>query len=95
MLLGTLDVTKLKQLIGYKRVMGFVSLTYYFLQSIHVRMLRIYGLLCNWPAEEIDIDEDIFSVVEIQLGRFDHDLPHRVRRGAQQNNCKHTSMRDC
>ena len=37
--------------------------------------------LINQPAEEIDVEEDVFAIVEIQLMSLDHDLAHRVRGG--------------
>ena len=32
------------------------------------------------PAEEVDVEEDVFAVVEIELGGFDHDLSYCVVR---------------
>jgi len=37
-------------------------------------------------AEEIDVDEDVFAVVEVQLGSFEHDLTDRVGRRTEHHN---------
>ena len=46
-------------------------------------------------AEEIDVDEDVFAVVEMQLSSFEHDLTDRVGRRAQHHNytSEHTNCR--
>jgi len=41
-------------------------------------------------AEEIDVDEDVFAVIEMQLGSFQHDLTHRVGRRTQHYNYTRT-----
>jgi len=43
------------------------------------------------PGKEVDVEEDVFSVVEVQLVCGDHYLTHRVRRRAQHHDYTHIS----
>jgi len=38
------------------------------------------------PGEEVDAEEDVFTVVEVELVSCDHNFSHGVRRGAQDHN---------
>jgi len=31
---------------------------------------------CVIPVEKVDVDEDVFAVVEVELMNFDHDIAH-------------------
>jgi len=42
-------------------------------------------------AEEVDVDEDVFAVVEVQFSGFEHYLAHSVSRRTQHHNCTYTS----
>ena len=41
-------------------------------------------------AEQVDVDEDVFAAVEVQLGSFEHDLAHGVGRRAQHHDYTRT-----
>jgi len=47
--------------------------------------------LC-WPAEQIDVDEDVLAVVEVELMSHNHNLSHGIRRRAHHDNCAHAPL---
>lgn len=42
----------------------------------HLSTLSIYS-----PTKQVDVEKDVFSIVEVEFVSFDHDFSHRVCRG--------------
>ena len=43
------------------------------------------------PGEEVDVEEDVLSVVKVEFISGDHDFTHGVRRRTQHHDCIHTT----